>query len=171
VIKMTRLNNTEILEKLRSKFGADILFSEEPYGLLTISISKQIINDILAYLYSETDLGFQFLTDLCGIHYPENINAELGVVYHLQNMRTNTRLRLKAFTPVSNPRFPTVTTLFNSANWMERETYDFYGIIFEGHPNLKRILNMDEMSDFPMRKEFPLEDQTRLDKDDKMFGR
>ena len=58
-----------------------------------------------------------------------------------------------------------------SANWMERETYDFYGVNFVGHPNLIRILNVDEMTYFPMRKEFPLEDQSRIDKDDEMFGR
>jgi NADH-quinone oxidoreductase subunit C len=61
--------------------------------------------------------------------------------------------------------------VFAAANWLERETYDFYGVIFEGHPNLKRILNVDEMIIFPMRKEYPLEDQTREDKNDSMFGR
>ena len=69
------------------------------------------------------------------------------------------------------PKVPTVTSVYAAANWMERETYDFYGIIFEGHPNLKRILNVDEMTIFPMRKEYPLEDNTRKDKNDEMFGR
>ena len=64
-----------------------------------------------------------------------------------------------------------ITSLFNCANWMERETFDFYGIIFNGHPNLVRILNMDEMTSFPMRKEFPMEDSGRTDKDDRFFGR
>ena len=63
------------------------------------------------------------------------------------------------------------TALFATANWMERETYDFFGVQFLGHPNLKRILNVDEMDYFPLRKEFPLEDQTRVNKDDDMFGR
>jgi NADH-quinone oxidoreductase subunit C len=66
---------------------------------------------------------------------------------------------------------PTLTTLFPAANWMERETYDFYGIIFQGHPNLTRILNVDEMIIFPLRKEYPLEDQVREDKNDQLFGR
>jgi NADH-quinone oxidoreductase subunit C len=65
----------------------------------------------------------------------------------------------------------TLTSVFQAANWMERETYDFYGVNFEGHPNLKRILNVDEMTIFPMRKEYPLEDQVRQDKNDTMFGR
>jgi NADH-quinone oxidoreductase subunit C len=65
----------------------------------------------------------------------------------------------------------TATSLYSSANWMERETYDFFGVNFIGHPNLKRILNVDEMDYFPLRKQYPLEDQTRIDKDDEMFGR
>ena len=70
-----------------------------------------------------------------------------------------------------SPEIPTVTDLWLGANWMERETFDFYGVKFIGHPNLKRILNMDEMDYHPLRKEYPLEDQTRDDKDDRMFGR
>jgi NADH-quinone oxidoreductase subunit C len=86
-------------------------------------------------------------------------------------MQKNTRVRLKCFVPIENPTVNTAVNLFSAANWMERETYDFYGIIFEGHPNLKRILNMDEMTVFPMRKEFPLEDPFREDKQDRFFGR
>ncbi len=70
-----------------------------------------------------------------------------------------------------NSSFDSVVDLFKSANWQERETYDFYGIKFKNHPQLKRILNMDEMESFPLRKEFPLEDQGRTDKDDRFFGR
>jgi len=89
----------------------------------------------------------------------------------LHSFVNNHRIRIKTATDILNPTILTATTIWPSANWMERETYDFYGILFEGHPNLKRILNMDDMVDFPMRKEFPLEDQTREDKDDSMFGR
>jgi NADH-quinone oxidoreductase subunit C len=72
---------------------------------------------------------------------------------------------------IGNPVLPTAVTIWPAANWMERETYDFYGILFEGHPNLVRILNVEDMTVFPMRKDFPLEDQTREDKNDSMFGR
>ena len=78
---------------------------------------------------------------------------------------------MKVFTDILKPDVFSATALYRSANWMERETYDFFGVNFIGHPNLIRILNVDEMDYFPMRKEFPLEEQTRVDKDDEMFGR
>jgi NADH-quinone oxidoreductase subunit C len=108
---------------------------------------------------------------MCGLHYPDNAGHELGVMYQLHNMPKNYRIRLKTFFAISDPHIPTITDLYATANWMERQEYDFFGIIFKGHPNLKRILNMDEMTYHPMRKEYPVEDGTREDKDDKMFGR
>jgi NADH-quinone oxidoreductase subunit C len=93
------------------------------------------------------------------------------VVYHLHNFSENIRLRYSISTSVNETAVFTASKLFESANWMERETYDFFGINFVGHPNLKRILNVEEMDYFPLRKEYPLEDQTRIDKDDEMFGR
>jgi NADH-quinone oxidoreductase subunit C len=81
------------------------------------------------------------------------------------------RIRIRVFLSVANPSIPTATTLWEGANWMERETYDFFGVQFEGHPNLCRILNVDDMTVFPMRKEYPLEDPNRVDKKDLFFGR
>ncbi|HRI80007.1 MAG TPA: NADH-quinone oxidoreductase subunit C, partial [Cyclobacteriaceae bacterium] len=112
---------------------------------------------------------FQFLTTLCGIHYPEQ--KTIAVMYQLHNLVSNFRIRLKAFLPEDKPVVQTLTGVFSAANWMERETYDFFGVVFEGHPNLKRILNVEEMIIFPLRKEYPLEDQVREDKNDAMFGR
>jgi NADH-quinone oxidoreductase subunit C len=86
-------------------------------------------------------------------------------------MMKNYRIRVKTFMSISDPVVPTVTTLWPTANWMERQEYDFFGVKFTGHPNLKRILNMDEMNYHPMRKEYALEDASREDKDDTMFGR
>ena len=126
---------------------------------------------MLNFLYDDGELKFRFLTDLCGVHFPNQKEKELAVVYHLHNLEDNIRIRFKVFTNISKPDIYTATGLFSSANWMERETYDFYGINFVGHPNLKRILNVDEMDYFPMRKQYPLEDQSRVDKDDEMFGR
>ena len=89
----------------------------------------------------------------------------------MHNWVENVRIRVTTYLNAENPEVNTITDLFLCANWMERETWDFYGIVFTGHPQLKRILNMDEMVSFPMRKEFPMEDSGRTDKDDRFFGR
>ena len=139
--------------------------------MLTFEAPKEMNLKVLNFLYDDEELKFRFLTDLQAVHYPDNNGRELAVVYHLHNLVDNVRIRFKVFTSIVTPDVYTATGLFSGANWMERETYDFYGVNFTGHPNLKRILNVDEMDYFPMRKEFPLEDQTRIDKDDEMFGR
>jgi NADH-quinone oxidoreductase subunit C len=127
--------------------------------------------DIYPIIKELKSMGFIFLTDLTGNHFPEVENAEFQVVYHIHNLKENHRIRLKVNVPASNPQIPTITDLFSGANWMERETFDFFGIEFIGHPNLKRILNMDDMDYHPMRKEYALEDATRNDKQDSFFGR
>ena len=165
------LTNEQIKQKLTEKFSDQVTGFEEPYGMLTFEAPKELNLKVLNFLYDDEELKFRFLTDLCGVHYPDLKDKELAVVYHLHNLEDNIRIRFKVFTKINKPDVYTATGLFSSANWMERETYDFYGINFVGHPNLKRILNVDEMDYFPMRKQYPLEDQTRVDKDDEMFGR
>ncbi len=165
------ITNAYIQEKLVEKFGEQVTGFEENYGLFTFESSKEINLKVLQFLYDEPTLKFQFMTDLTAAHYPDNKGRELAVVYHLHNLVDNFRLRFKVFTDINTPDVFTASALFSAANWMERETYDFYGVNFLGHPNLKRVLNVDEMDYFPLRKEYPLEDQTRIDKDDEMFGR
>ncbi len=165
------LNNEIIKQKLIEKFGEPVTDFTEPYGMLTFSAPKELNLKILNFLFDDPALKFRFLTDLCAVHYPGQKGKELAVVYHLHNLEDNVRIRFKIFTAIDQPDVYTATGLFSAANWMERETYDFYGVNFVGHPNLKRILNVDEMDYFPLRKEYPLEDQTRMDKDDEMFGR
>jgi len=165
------LSNENIKEQLVAKFGEVLTEWNETYNMLSFSAPKDLNLKVLSFLFDEPTLSFQFLTDLTAVHYPDRTGEEIAVVYHLHNLRENTRLRFKVYAPVSQPDVYSATALFSSANWMERETYDFFGVNFVGHPNLKRILNVDEMDYFPLRKEFPLEDQTRIDKDDEMFGR
>jgi NADH-quinone oxidoreductase subunit C len=165
------LTNEHIKQKLTEKFGEQVTGFHEPYGMLTFESSKDINLKVLNFLYDDEELKFRFLTDLCAVHYPDQGGKELAVVYHLHNLVDNIRIRFKVYTDINKPDVYTATGLFSAANWMERETYDFYGINFIGHPNLKRILNVDEMDYFPMRKQYPLEDQSRIDKDDEMFGR
>jgi NADH-quinone oxidoreductase subunit C len=165
------LTNDRIKERLIEKFGASVFGFEELYGLLSFEAPKEMNLKVLQFLFDDDELKFRFLTDLCAVNYPDDKGRELAVVYHLHNLVDNIRLRFKVFTDIEQPDVFTASKLFSSANWMERETYDFFGVNFIGHPNLKRILNVDEMDYFPLRKEYPLEDQTRIDKDDAMFGR
>jgi len=165
------LSNEMVQEKLIAKFGDQVSQFATSYGMLSFESPKEMTLKVLQFLYDEPSLAFTFLTDICAVNYPNQIGAELVVVYHLHNLKENIRLRYSVSTSLENTDVYTATKLFESANWMERETYDFFGINFVGHPNLKRILNVDEMDYFPLRKEFPLEDQTRIDKDDEMFGR
>jgi NADH-quinone oxidoreductase subunit C len=165
------LTNEHIKARLVEKFGEQVSNFEEPYGMLTFEAPKEMNLKVLNYLYDDEELKFRFMTDLCGAHFPDNHGKELAVNYHLHNLVDNVRIRFKVFTDINQPDIYTATGLFSAANWMERETYDFYGVNFVGHPNLKRILNVEEMDYFPLRKEYPLEDQSRIDKDDEMFGR
>ena len=141
---MGKLTNEELLNKVNEKF-----------------------HDTVTTLGA---LEFIFLTDITAIHYPE-LQKPLGVIYHLHSLVNNVRVRIKVFLEEGDVHIPTATTLWNGANWMERETYDFFGIIFDGHPDLRRILNVDDMEAFPMRKEHPLEDPNRVDKKEYFFGR
>ena len=161
--------NEMVVSKLIENFGSSINQHEILSDMLCITVKKEVVRELLLFLRDDKELQFNFLTTLCGMHYP--VKEELGVVYHLHSFVNNQRIRIKTTTSVEEPTVPTATSIWPSANWMERETFDFFGIIFEGHPNLKRILNVEEMVDFPLRKEFPLEDQTREDKNDTFFGR
>ncbi len=168
---MAEITNTYILEKLQQHFGADVLASEESYGMLSVTFNKERNVDVIKFLRDDSELQFNFLTDLCAVHYPDNVGNELSMVYHMHSFYTNIRIRLKFFIPISHPHIATITGLYEAANWQERETFDFYGVVFDGHPNLKRIVNVDEMDYFPQRREYPLEDGTRRDKADEYFGR
>ena len=167
---MGKISNQNLTEKLVAKFGNQIIAPSEPFGLLTLETFVTTITELLTYLKTDEELKFNYLTDITAVHYPE-LDKALGVIYHLHSLTNNVRVRIKVFVPTSNPTIPTATTLWEGANWMERETFDFFGIQFIGHPNLVRVLNVDDMTVFPMRKEYALEDPNRVDKKDFFFGR
>jgi NADH-quinone oxidoreductase subunit C len=160
-----------VKERLLGQFAEQLTEWEEPFGMLTFRVPAEMNLKVMQFLYDNEELAFRFLTDLTGVHYPDRKDEEICVVYHLHSLTNNIRLRFKIYVPSEKPDVFTATQLYSGANWMERETYDFYGVNFIGHPNLTRILNVDEMDYFPMRKEYELEDPTRIDKDDEMFGR
>ena len=165
------LSNEYIIQRLAEKFGDSITNVEEPFGMLTFEVPTDLNIEMLQFLYNDPELSFQFLTDLTAVHYPHSKGRELAVVYHIHNLVANCRIRFKVYASIEKPDVASATKVFEAANWLEREAYDFFGVNFVGHPNLKRIQNVEEMDYFPLRKEYPLEDQTRIDKDDEMFGR
>ena len=165
------MTNEQLKQRLTDKFADQLAGFEESYGMLTAIFPAEMNLKVMQFLYDDEQLKFQFLTDIAAVHYPDREGEELCITYHLHNLVDNVRLRMKVFVPIEKPDVYTATKLFSGANWMERETYDYFGVNFVGHPDLRRILNVDEMDYFPMRKEYPMEDPSRVDKDDEMFGR
>jgi NADH-quinone oxidoreductase subunit C len=166
------LETSEIQEKLIETLGSTVFNFNQERDIFSFEVDSDKITATILFLKNDPTLRFHFLTDLCGVHYPDNeLERQFAVVYHLHNWYENKRIKVKAFINGTNPEIKTISNIFLCSNWMERETYDFFGINFIGHPQLKRILNMDEMISFPMRKEFPMEDSGRTDKDDRYFGR
>lgn len=166
------LDNSTIQQTLISSFGMAVSEFHEQHSMLIFEVAADSAHDVIKFLKEDSSMNFNFLTDVCGVHYPDSEeDRQFAVIYHMHNWIDNVRIRIKTYLNAKNPAVDSMTDLFKSANWQERETYDFYGIKFKNHPQLKRILNMDEMVSFPMRKEFPLEDSGRTDKDDRFFGR
>ena len=166
------LETIQIQEKLVETFDSAVFEFTQERDIFSFEVTADKITAVILFLKNDPILRFHFLTDLCGIHYPDNdVEHQFAVVYHLHNWYENKRIKIKVFINGETPEIKSISSIFLSSNWMERETYDFYGINFIGHPQLKRILNMDEMISFPMRKEFPMEDSGRTDKDDRFFGR
>ena len=165
------MTNELVIQRLQEQFGEAVLQHDTPYGLLTVEVTPASVHAIIKWLKADEELAVNFLTLLGAVHYPDEKGREIAVVYHLHSLVHNVRLRLKAFLPIAEPVIASITDIYVGANWQERETFDFFGVQFTGHPNLVRILNEDSMDYFPMRKEYHLEDATREDKDDRFFGR
>ncbi|RIV22312.1 NADH-quinone oxidoreductase subunit C [Fibrisoma montanum] len=165
------LTNEEVAQTIIQQFGDAVSDFDDPFDLLTFSVTREQIIPLIQYLKEHPTYQIAFLTDITAVHYPDSPGRELCVVYHMHSFVNNYRVRVKVYLPAEDPHIPTATKQHLSANWMERETFDLFGVIFDGHPDLRRILNMEEMDYHPMLKQYPLEDATREDKIDALFGR
>jgi len=143
------------VEKLKTKFADVILDITEFRNETTVTVRKEKIVEVCSFLKSDEELSFDYLSDLCGVDKLEE-KDRFEIVYHLYSLKNKTRLRLKVKVDESDLKVPTVTSVWSTANWHERETYDMYGIQFEGHPDLRRIYMPEEFEYFPLRKDFPL---------------
>ena len=150
--------SVQAADKLKDKFGDTVLDVIEYRGETTVVVKKEDIVAVCAFLKQE--LGFNFLTDLCGVDYMGQTPCFM-VVYHLYNIGTHTRLRIKAPVEESDARIDTVSGVWATADWMERETWDLMGITFNNHPDPRRILMPDDWQGHPLRKDYPVQGPDR----------
>lgn len=151
---MERMNE-KILERLKEKFGDAVLEAVEFRGELTVVVPKDRIVEVCKFLKEDPELRFDMLADLCGIDM-YTPTKRFGVIYNIYSLANKLRIRLKTFVEEENPKLPTMTVVWETANWHERETFDMFGIIFDGHPDLRRMYMPDEFEYYPLRKDFPL---------------
>jgi len=144
----------QLSDKLREAFPNAISAATIAQGELTLDVVRDDIVTVLTHLRDAPDCQFQTLIDLCGVDYPDRIER-FDVVYHLLSMRKNMRIRLKITTDEKIP-VQTISKLWPCADWFEREAFDMYGILFDGHPDLRRLLTDYGFQGYPLRKEFPL---------------
>ena len=147
--------NAVVLEKLKSRFADAILEAGEFRGELTVVVPKERIVDICRFLKEDPQLQFDFLADVFGIDM-YTPTKRFGVIYNLYSLKNKYRIRLKVFTEEEDPKIPTMTGVYGTANWHEREVFDMFGIIFEGHPDLRRVYMPEDFEHYPLRKDFPL---------------
>jgi NADH-quinone oxidoreductase subunit C len=125
-------------------------------GELTFHVRRERLPEVAAKLRDDPALAFELFSGVSGVHYPEDTGRELHAVYHLVSITHNRRVRLEVSAPDADPRVPSLTGVYPSSNWHERETWDFFGIIFDGHPALTRIQMPDDWRGHPQRKDYPL---------------
>jgi NADH-quinone oxidoreductase subunit C len=125
-------------------------------GEITFHVAREHLTELVKQLRDDAYLRFEFCSSISGVHYPADRGRELHAVYHLQSMTHNRRIRLEVSAPDSDPHIPSVVPTYPTADWHERETYDMFGIVFDGHPALTRILMPDDWPGHPQRKDYPL---------------
>ncbi|HLI14084.1 MAG TPA: NADH-quinone oxidoreductase subunit C [Alphaproteobacteria bacterium] len=149
---------------LSATFSSDVLKAELRHGELMVTVSRQSLVRILTFLRDDPRCEFQQLVDLCGADYPDR-PERFEVVYNLLSLTLNRRIRVKVTTQEGVP-VPSVCSLYSSANWFERETWDLYGVFFSDHPDLRRLLTDYGFEGHPMRKDFPLTGYVEVRYDD-----
>jgi NADH-quinone oxidoreductase subunit C len=145
-----------LFKRLREKFGEGVAEASEFVGQLSVRVARERIVEVCGFLKSDAETKFDFLSDLTCVHYPDNFDAPFEIVYNLLSISRNARVRLKV-SAGEGVGVDSVTGVWTTANWMEREVYDLFGVTFNNHPDLRRILLPDDWQGHPLRKDYPLE--------------
>ncbi|MEK7308336.1 MAG: NADH-quinone oxidoreductase subunit C [Nitrospirota bacterium] len=146
----------EIAEKIKNRFVSEVLGIKQFGDQVSVTVKRGRIIDICSYVHDDPDISMVFLSDLCGVDYPDR-NPRFEVVYNLYSLKLRHRIRIKALVPEKDPYIDSVVSIWKGVNWHEREACDMYGIIFRGHPDLRRILMPEDWEGYPLRKDYPLE--------------
>ncbi len=149
----------QIAKMIEEKFAGQVLETTTHAGQVSVTVKREMITDICRYLHDEPSLRMDHLADLTAVDYsayPGDAGPRFEVVYNLISTVHRHRVRLKVRLPEEDPTIDTVSQIWNTANWHERETYDLMGIKFAGHPDLRRILLPEDWEGHPLRKEYPL---------------
>ncbi|MFO0724934.1 MAG: NADH-quinone oxidoreductase subunit C [Myxococcota bacterium] len=145
------------LDRLLEKYGAEVTRHHAEHGDETAVLKPEKLVEICTFLRDDPVTSFEMLSDLTGVDYFGVKEPRFEVVYHLYSLTKRHRLRLKVELPEESPTAPSVLRVWKSANWMEREAWDLYGIKFDGHPDLRRVLLYPEFEGHPLRKDYPME--------------
>jgi NADH-quinone oxidoreductase subunit C len=148
-------SNHPLVKKLKEKLGDAVLEASEFLGQLSIAIARERIVEACGTLRDDDETPFNYLSDLTCVHYPDNRSAPFQVVYSLYSISKNERVRLNVDTNAEGVE--SVTSVWPSADWLEREVYDLFGVVFHNHPDLRRILLPPDWEGHPLRKDYPLE--------------
>jgi NADH-quinone oxidoreductase subunit C len=152
--KPTDAGEHPLVKKLKAKFGEAIGDASEFIGQLSVNVDGQRIVEICDFLRTDAETSFNYLSDLTCVHYPDRRTQPFEMIYNLFSIEANERVRLKVRTKES---VDSVTGVWPSANWLEREVFDLFGIRFNNHPDLRRLLLPPDWEGYPLRKDFPLE--------------
>lgn len=148
----------DAVEALKGAMPDSVLDTHEFHGETTLIVKAADIVNVLRYLRDSKGLIYNYLSDISAVDYYPDYNrpGRFGVCYHLYSMLYNRRLRVKVFLQEDDPTVPTATVVWKAANWLEREIYDMMGIVFDGHPDLRRVLLPDDWDGHPQRRDYPL---------------
>ena len=153
----------ETARKVKEKFAREVIGLSDFRGDLAITVRRELIAEVCRFLMSPEGGDHAMLVDVCGVDYLKmGREPRFEVVYHLNSLTTHHRIRVKVPVPEDDPRLPTITHLSKAANWFEREAYDLYGIIFTGHPDLRRLLTHDDFVGHALRKDYPVNRRQEL---------